>query len=223
MEIDQVIEEFYSMLPSLTNGLWKQTQYLSADEYDDCCQEAAISLYKYGKKYTIDDTKLRGLFYITLKNKTLVAIEKKKKQDEQFNPNYDTNEDKDEQGLHQNQHMEDKSNIDLNEEYREILLGYITQEEYDDMVDYYDSPNKLSKIKIRNRINRLRYDLGLNISYDLYVYETDETVNFKYKGDACEYIGLSKGEMSRKTKNGTTFTFNKKKYTIRKVIKFTNK
>lgn len=224
MKIDKVIQR-------LQDNKYKYYKHFSGYikkynlDMDDILQDASINVYNYSLKYEIEENKLDGFLFLTVRNIFYRMAPNLNKKNKLFNSNLslsDNDDDNDDFKTIKESILEDKS-PDFSSYYINILSNYATQEDIDEIISYYNGElDKSETRRMVNKIGRIKGLMGYQYYFELYNINEDKKTNHKSYEDIANYMGTTSPTLSAKLRNGTTFTYLNVKYRIRKIIKYTN-
>lgn len=212
MTNEEIITQFYKYLPEITGGVWNLKLKLK-DRWDDVVQNTALALMSYNISTPIsnlNESDLKGLFFITLRNKAILEVNGRKSCASTYTTSIDGDEDND---LNLDYIMVDNSHDDVEfvEEYREKALQLMTEDDYNIMLELFntkDNPNDKISTKLRNKVSRIKQKIGLEKYYRLKVNGIDQGT-FKTLSDVADELGTTVYYMSiTMIKKGNHFKYN---------------
>ena len=192
MTTEEVIKEFNNHLKEIEGGI-SNLIYQLGDEYNDAKQDAMIRLIKHTEKYEIEEDKLKGLCFITLKNTCINVLKRKrhKYSHDSLDDKYDVGEED-----------EDNTLTEYHQKLKERILEHLTPSEYNLMVTYFNNIYEDEYDKaLTAKIARLKARMGFSKHYILVEPDGAQT-EYKYLNEIAKYIGCDYVYMTTAITNG---------------------
>lgn len=202
MSNEEITKNFYQYLSEVEGGI-QNLIYRLGDEYEDAKQDALIKLYSYATRSEIDPDNIKNLVFITLKNVCIQLTQKRKEY--QLDDDYDAPDEPFQ--------LPDYSRLN------KIVMDKITQEEYQQLLDYYGDSYGENKRNQSQLINRIKKKIGyVNRYYELVAPNGETTTHTSLKAISA-YIGCDNAYFNKRLTNGQ-FRYKKEMWLVRTKINF---
>ena len=179
MTIEKILTQFNNHLKEFEGGI-SNLIYQLGDEYNDAKQDTMIRLIKYSENHEIEEDKLKGLMFITLRNTCITVLNRKR--------NKYSHDDIDEK-FDLADEVVDKDLSDYQLTLLDKIKEHLSPLEYNMMVTYFNNIYEDEYDKaLTAKIGQLKARMGFSKYYILVEANGNET-KFKFLREISTYIG----------------------------------